>query len=258
VAGAPHLSVVVPFYNERDNVEPFHAEVAGVLAAHPGGVEFIYVDDGSVDGTAESLAKVAAADVRVRVLRLRANAGQSAALETGFRACRGELVATMDADLQNDPADLIALLAAVDRADVVNGVRIDRRDTWVRKLSSRVANGFRNWMTHESVTDVGCSLRVMRRQFLDGVTLYRGMHRFLPTLLRMRGARVIELPVRHRARRHGESKYGIGNRLFTGLADVFAVRWMQRRTVRCDVDASADPHADGAGDQPDAKPEPPA
>ena len=240
-AAVPNLSVVVPFYNERDNVEPLHAELAAVLASHPGGTEFLYIDDGSTDGTAEALGKVAAADSRVRVLRLNPNSGQSAALQTGFEAARGEIVATLDADLQNDPADLPMLFAALEHADVVNGVRADRKDTWVRRFSSRVANGFRNWLTDETVTDVGCSLRVMRRRHLDGIVLYRGMHRFLPTLLRMRGARVTELPVRHRPRRHGASKYGIGNRLFTGLADVFAVRWMQRRHVRWEVDRSGDP-----------------
>ncbi len=231
----PHLSVVVPFYNERENVAPLHAEVSAALAAHPGGVEFVYVDDGSSEGTAEALSEAAALDERIRVITLMANSGQSAALEAGFGAARGEVVATLDADLQNDPADLPELLAALDHADVVNGVRANRQDSQVRKLSSRVGNGFRNWMTGESVSDVGCSLRVMRREFLVGVVMYRGMHRFLPTLLRMRGARVTELPVNHRPRQHGESKYGIGNRLWVGLADVFAVRWMQRRFTRYDA-----------------------
>lgn len=228
----PHLSVVVPFYNERDNVAPFHAEASAALAGHPGGVEFVYVDDGSSEGTHEALRAVAGGDDRVRVITLLSNSGQSAALQAGFRAARGEIVATLDADLQNDPADLPRLLTALDRADVVNGVRANRQDSFVRKVSSRIGNGFRNQVTRESVSDVGCSLRVMRREFLVDVVMYRGMHRFLPTLLRMRGARVTELPVNHRPRQHGESKYGIGNRLFVGLADVFAVRWMQSRFVR--------------------------
>ncbi len=235
MADRPHLSVVVPFYNERDNVAPLHEEASTVLGGHPGGVEFVYVDDGSSDGTADALARVADNDDRIRVITLLTNSGQSAALEAGFRAALGELVATLDADLQNDPADLPRLLAALDHADVVNGVRANRQDSWVRQLSSRIANGFRNWVTGESVSDVGCSLRVMRREYLDGVTMFRGMHRFLPTLLRLRGARVTEIPVTHRPRRHGESKYGIGNRLWVGLVDVFAVRWMQSRFVRYEV-----------------------
>jgi len=223
--------VVVPVYDERDNLEPLHRELSAALAEVKGGVEFVYVDDGSRDGSAEVLAGLAARDERVRVLRFAANTGQTAAFAAGFEAARGEVVATLDADLQNDPADLPRLLAALDGADVVNGVRQGRRDSFVRKLSSRIGNGFRNWMTHESVTDVGCSLRVMRTAQLRRVKLYRGMHRFLPTLLRLEGARVIELPVSHRPRRHGRSKYGIGNRLFVGLADVFAVRWMQQRQL---------------------------
>jgi glycosyltransferase involved in cell wall biosynthesis len=222
----------VPVYDERDNLEPLQKELEHALGGVPGGVEFVYVDDGSGDGSAEVLASLAARDPRVRVLRLAENSGQTAAFAAGFEAARGEVIATLDADLQNDPADLPRLLAALDGADVVNGVRVGRQDGFVRKASSRVANGFRNWATRESVTDVGCSLRVMRASYVKRTKLFRGMHRFLPTLLRLEGARVVELPVRHRPRRHGRSKYGIGNRLFVGLADVFAVRWMQKRRLR--------------------------
>ena len=222
---------MIPVFDERDNLEPLHRELDAALAEVRGGDELIYVDDGSRDGSAEALAALAKRDERVRVLRFVENRGLTAAFDAGFRAARGEVVATLDADLQNDPADLPRLLAALDRADVVNGVRVGRRDGLVRKLSSRIGNGFRNWLTHETVTDVGCSLRVMRASFLRRVKLHRGMHRFLPTLLRMEGARVIELPVSHRPRRHGRSKYGIANRVFVGLADVFAVRWMQSRRL---------------------------
>lgn len=224
--------MVVPVFEERDNLEPLHRELSAALAEVKGGVELVYVDDGSRDGSAEVLADLAKRDERVRVLSFAENAGQSAAFAAGFEAARGEVVATLDADLQNDPADLPRLLAALDGADVVNGARQGRRDGLVRRISSRIGNGFRNWVTHESVSDVGCSLRVMRASYLRRVKLHRGMHRFLPTLLRLEGARVTELPVRHRPRRHGRSKYGIANRLFVGLADVFAVRWMQKRQLR--------------------------
>jgi glycosyltransferase involved in cell wall biosynthesis len=227
-----YLSVVVPVYDEADNIEPLHREVDAALAGVEGGVEFIYVDDGSRDGSGERLLELAKRDQRVRVIRFDGNQGQCAALDAGFRAVRGEFTVTLDADLQNDPADIPRLLEALGRADVVNGVRMKRRDSPVRKISSRIANGFRNWVTRESVTDVGCSLRVMRSSYLREVKLYRGMHRFLPTLLRMEGATVIEVPVSHRMRRHGVSKYGISNRLFVGIVDVFAVRWMQNRTLR--------------------------
>jgi dolichol-phosphate mannosyltransferase len=229
---SPRLSIVVPFYNEADNVEPLHRELDAALAEQPGGVEFVYVDDGSRDDTRERLLALAKRDPRIRVLRLEPNSGQSAALEAGFRAVRGEWIVTLDGDLQNDPADIPRLLAELERFDVVNGVRVQRRDGWVRKLSSRIGNGFRNWVTRESVTDVGCSLRAMRAEHAKRVKLFRGMHRFLPTLLRMEGATVTEIPVSHRPRRHGSSKYGIGNRAWVGFVDVLAVRWMQSRLRR--------------------------
>jgi dolichol-phosphate mannosyltransferase len=233
--GGPRLSIVVPFFNEADNVEPLHREVDAALAEQPGGVEFVYVDDGSVDDTRARLLALAKRDPRIRVLRLDPNSGQSAALETGFGAARGEITVTLDGDLQNDPADIPRLLAELERYDVVNGVRVHRRDGLVRRVSSRIGNGFRNWVTRESVTDVGCSLRAMRTAHVKRVKLFRGMHRFLPTLLRMEGATVTEIPVSHRPRRHGSSKYGIGNRAFVGFLDVLAVRWMQSRTRRYDA-----------------------
>jgi len=243
LAAPPELSIVVPFYNEADNVEPLHQELDAVLERIDRTAELVYVDDGSRDETPARLSDLAKRDARVRVVTLLENAGQSAALEAGFRALHGEIVVTLDADLQNDPADIPKLLTGLGEADVVNGVRAKRRDTWVRKLSSRIGNGFRNWVTHESVTDVGCSLRVMRAEHVKRVKMVRGMHRFLPTLLRMEGARVMEMPVNHRPRHLGESKYGIGNRLFVGLADVFAVRWMQSRAVRYEAVESV-PKAD--------------
>lgn len=230
--GAPRLSIVVPFYNEADNVEPLHRELDAALAELPGGVEFVYVDDGSADDTGARLLGLAKRDPRIRVLRLSPNSGQSAAFEAGFRALRGEVCVTLDGDLQNDPADIPRLLVELERFDVVNGVRVNRRDGWLRKLSSRVGNGFRNWVTRETVTDVGCSLRAMRSEYVKRVKLFRGMHRFLPTLLRMEGATVTEIPVSHRPRRHGSSKYGVGNRAFVGFVDVLAVRWMQSRIRR--------------------------
>lgn len=227
----PVLSVVVPVHDELDNLEALHRELDVALASLPS-AEIVLVDDGSRDGSLERMRAIATRDARVRVIALDGNHGQTAALDAGFHAARGDILCTLDADLQNDPSDLGKLLALLDRADVVNGVRTQRNDSFLRKLSSRIGNGFRNRMTGESVTDVGCSLRVMRASFVRRVKLYRGMHRFLPTLLRIEGARVIEVPVSHRPRHAGRSKYGVGNRLFVGLVDVFAVRWMQDRALR--------------------------
>jgi glycosyltransferase involved in cell wall biosynthesis len=227
----PKLSVVVPIHDEAESLPKLREELVAALGGFAGGVEFVLVDDGSRDASLEILRGFEREDPRVRVVALDGNHGQSAALAAGFETVRGEFTVTMDADLQNDPADIPRMLELLDEADVVNGVRVRRNDGFIRRISSRIGNGFRNWMTQESVTDVGCSLRVMRTSFLRRVHPFQGMHRFLPTLLRIEGARVIEVPVAHRPRRFGRSKYGIGNRLFVGLVDVFAVRWMQRRAL---------------------------
>jgi len=154
------------------------------------------------------------------------------AFDAGFKAARGKAVITMDADQQNDPADIPRLLEALEQWDVVCGYRQKRHDSVVRRISSRVANWVRNKLTRESIRDVGCSLRAVKRECLQGLKLYNGMHRFLPTLLRLDGWRVTEVPVNHRPRRRGKSKYGIRNRLFRGLRDLMAVRWMRSRWLR--------------------------
>lgn len=229
---APRLSIVVPLYNEEENLPALDGEIRAALAPLGLAYEVLYVDDGSTDGSLAALRSLAAADPRIRILRHRKNAGQSAGLASGFRAARGELVATLDADLQNDPADLPRLLAKLDEGwDVVSGVRRNRRDSWVRRVSSRIANGVRNWATDEAITDVGCSLKAYRARFLAHLPMFGGMHRFLPTLVRWNGARVAELEVNHRPRLHGVAKYGIGNRLFRALADLMAVRWMRTRWI---------------------------
>lgn len=228
----PYLSVVVPIYDEADSVAALYEELDSALREISGGVEMIWVDDGSRDKSLERLGELRRRDPRVRVVALSRNCGQSAALLVGFEAARGEVVATLDGDLQNDPADIPRMLPHLDRADVVNGVRANRRDTALRLWSSKIANAVRNWATGESVSDVGCSLRLMRRRFLLRLPSFRGMHRFLPTLLRLEGARVVEVPVSHRPRLHGVSKYGLANRLFVGIADLFGIRWLRWRYVR--------------------------
>ncbi len=228
----PEISIVVPVYNEEESLPLLAAEIHGALRPLRRPYEVIYVDDGSTDGTPGVLLELARQDPATRVIRQPRNTGQTAALDAGFRFARGGIVVTLDADLQNDPADIPRLLAAMDEGyDVVSGVRTHRRDTWVRRASSRIANRVRNRLTRDDVTDVGCTLRACRAEHLRAVPMLAGMHRFLPTLLAMAGARKTEIPVNHRPRLHGQPKYNISNRLWRALADLFAVRWMQRRWI---------------------------
>jgi len=229
------VSVVVPAYNERPNLAALHREISQVMAATGLPWELILVDDASDDGSPDLLGEIAAADPCVRVVTLACRSGQSAALLAGFEAARGDVVVTLDADLQNDPADIPRLLAALAGHGAAVGWRRDRRDTWVRRFSSLLANGVRNVVTRETVTDTGCSLKAMRRHLLRHLPHSRGVHRFLPTLIRMEGASVVELPVGHRQRRAGTSKYGIGNRLLVGVGDLLMIRWLQKRHLQVKV-----------------------
>jgi len=227
----PEVSIVVPAYNEEESVPVLAREIREALTGAGIPYEVLFVDDGSTDSTPEVLARLAAEDPAIRALRQRPNQGQSAALAAGWRAARSPVVVTLDADLQNDPADIPRLLEALAGHDVVSGIRTKRQDTWVRRLSSRIANGVRNRLTGESVADVGCTLRACRTEFLRELPMFTGMHRFLPTLLKLAGARITEIPVGHRPRRFGTTKYGIQNRLWRGLVDLMAVRWMQKRWI---------------------------
>lgn len=231
--GKPTLSVIVPVKDEEECVGTLAGEVTQALNASGRDWECIWVNDGSTDGTQAVLDRLCRDDPHHRFLELDGNFGQSAALAAGFGAARGDTIATLDGDGQNDPRDLPRLLDRLDQGDVdmVNGVRQKRRDSFLRRISSRIANGFRNWATEERVSDVGCSIRACRRECLSGIIVFRGMHRFLPTLVRMRGYRIVEMPVNHRPRTKGKTKYGVNNRLWVGLADTFAVRWMQKRLV---------------------------
>jgi dolichol-phosphate mannosyltransferase len=230
--GKPRLSVVVPVRDEAGALPGLIAELDKTLAQCVGGVEFIFVDDGSTDRSLAILSEHAARDDRLQVISLGEQRGQSAALDAGFRIVRGEFTVTLDADGQNDPADILRMLSLLDRADVVNGIRVRRHDDLGRRLASRIANALRNWMTHESVTDIGCSLRVIRSRYLRHIKLERGLHRFLPTLLRMEGARLAEIPVRHRARQSGRSKYGLVDRLPQAVSDLMLIRRMQAHRAR--------------------------
>ncbi len=227
----PEISVVVPAYNEVESLPPLFSELRVALEASARTWELIVVDDGSTDGTAAALEAESARDPRVVPLLLERNAGQSAALAAGLSRVRGAIVVTLDADLQNDPADLPELLAALEHADVVSGVRAQRNDDWVRRVSSKIANGVRRAVLGDPVTDIGCSFKAYRREVLEGLPMFVGVHRFLPALCVFRGARFAEVPLNHRARAHGVSKYGVGNRLWRGLADLNGVLWLRSRLV---------------------------
>ena len=231
------LSVVIPVYNEEENLPVLWDELRGVLEPLALDFEVVMVDDGSRDRSAEIIRGFRDADSRVRLVRLKANSGETAASDAGIKAARGRLVVTMDADLQNDPHDIPMLLGHLDQWDCVTGWRVNRGDgdDWLRRLSSRVANRVRNAMSDESIQDSGCTFRAFRRECLRGLVLYRGFHRFIPTLLRMRGYRVIEVPVHHRPRRFGQSKYGVMNRAFVAFVDLLVVRWMKQRMLRYEV-----------------------
>jgi dolichol-phosphate mannosyltransferase len=224
----PDLSVVIPVRNEAPNVRPLAAEIARACTENGLAWEVLWVDDGSTDDTAQTVLALGSPH---RLLQLDRAHGQSAALTAGFRAARAPWIGTLDGDGQNDPADLPRQLAHAQTtgADLVNGIRARRQDGLRRRISSQIANRFRNALTAESVTDVGCSTRVVKREALAEIPFFHGMHRFLPTLVRMRGYRVAEIPVRHRPRRAGRSKYGIHNRLWLAFEDLFGVRWLLRR-----------------------------
>jgi dolichol-phosphate mannosyltransferase len=231
------LSVVIPVYDEEESLPPLWHELGSVLDALGLAVEVIFVDDGSRDRSVEVVRGLREADSRVRLVRLRANAGETAATDAGFKAARGRLIVVMDADLQNDPHDIPKLLAALDRWDAATGWRVERgaADPWLRRVASRVANAVRNALSGETIHDSGCTFRAFRRECLRGLVLYRGFHRFIPTLLRMHGYRVVEVRVVPRPRRFGASKYGVWDRAFVAFADLLGVRWMKSRRLRYEI-----------------------
>jgi glycosyltransferase involved in cell wall biosynthesis len=226
------LSLVIPAYNERENLAPLLSEIGTALAGHS--YEVIVVDDGSTDDTLPTLQSLRRSHPELQIIAFERNAGQTAAFAAGFRAARAPIVVTMDADLQNDPADIQKLIDAMHRtgATAVAGYRATRRDTAWKRLQSKIANGVRNRLNGEVIRDTGCSLKAFKTEAVRALPLFAGMHRFLPTLIKMQGGTVTEVAVGHRPRRHGVTKYGMWNRVMRSLVDAFAVRWMQSRALR--------------------------
>jgi glycosyltransferase involved in cell wall biosynthesis len=229
------ISVVVPIKDERDNIPLLTSQLLKFFEnrqeSQHAPFEILFVDDGSTDGSSALLDSLAQQHEEVHVFHMDKNYGQTAAFDAGFRQVRGDLVATLDGDLQYDPADIAKLLPLVGQYDLVCGQRQKRHDNLIRRWSSRLANGVRNAVIHDGIHDTGCSLKVFRRAVVERMPLFSGMHRFFPALAQMYGFSVTEVPVQHFHRAHGQSKYGIGNRVFASLYDLFAVRWMQSRCL---------------------------
>ncbi len=225
----PEVSVVIPVYNECENIPLLWETLTPALDACAACWEVLWVDDGSTDDSGEQIRRLRLRDPRARQLRLEDNQGQSVAFWCGFTHARFATIVTLDADLQNDPLDIPLLLSALADADVAIGWRQTRSDSLAKRIASKVANAFRNWVTNETIPDVGCSLKAFRRTVFDSFFPFHGMHRFYPTLARIAGYRVAVVPVRHHARRYGKSKYGICDRFVGPLVDCWGVRWMQRR-----------------------------
>ncbi len=222
----PDFSVVIPLYNEEDNVAILQREIGEALAGR--NYELILVDDGSSDATVARIDRKA----EVRVLEFEKNAGQSAAMIAGITAVRGSVIVLLDGDLQNDPKDIPRLLEEITKgADLVCGYRAKRRDTVVKKITSRVANFVRSRFVGDGVRDTGCTLKAMRRECATALVPFKGVHRFIPALVKNAGYKIVEIPVNHRARQYGVSKYGLGNRAIKATTDMLGVRWLQSRYI---------------------------
>ena len=227
---SPRVSVVVPVFNEEENISILQSELRSAMS----GVdhETIFVDDGSTDRSAEKIERAP----NVRLLRFEKNTGQSAALYAGIKAARGETIVMIDSDLQNDPADIPRLLAEISRgADLVCGYRAKRKDTFTKRLTSRIANFVRSRFTKDYVRDTGCTLKAMKRDCADALVPFKGMHRFIPALIRGAGHQLVEIPVNHRPRRFGQTKYGFGSRAWRATMDMFGVRWLLSRRLNYKV-----------------------
>ncbi len=226
IANSPAVSVIVPLFNEEENVPILQSELRAALSGLDH--EIVFVDDGSVDRTVDQIETAP----NIRVIRFEKNTGQSAAIYAGLQAARGAIAVLIDGDLQNDPADIPRLLAEIERGvDLVCGYRLKRRDTVLKRLTSRVANAIRSRFTKDGVRDTGCTLKAMRRECVSALVPFKGMHRFIPALSKGAGYRLVEIPVNHRPRRFGQSKYGLGNRALRATIDMLGVRWLLARRL---------------------------
>lgn len=224
-------SIVIPLKNEEDNINDLINEIEPVMVGLNAPWEVICIDDGSTDKTFDLLSKLCQDKPFLRAIAFDRNYGQSCAFEAGFKNARGEWIITMDGDRQNDPSDIPKLLEKTTSADLICGIRVNRQDPWHKKITSKLANFVRSRLCHDDVKDTGCSLKVYRSQCLNSIKMYKGMHRFLPALFKIEGFNIAQVPVSHRERIKGTTKYNFFNRSFNTIADMMAVRWMSKRHV---------------------------
>lgn len=229
------LSIVLPVHNEAGNLEELLNRLQEVLRGLGNPYEIIFVDDGSTDGSFEVLRKLHASHPYLKVIRFKKNCGETAALDAGFKRAQGQVVVAMDSDLQSDPKDIPALLEKLKDHDVAWGIRAERKDTLARRMVSWGGNILRSKLMGDSPTDAGSPLRAMRKEVVEKIRLFKGLHRFYPTLCRIEGFRVAEVPIAHYPRKSGQSKYNIRNRLFKFIIDLLAVKWMQSRRLDYEV-----------------------
>lgn len=230
------ISAVVPVYNEEGNLPILIPKLIEVLKRLGSPFEIIFVDDGSKDRSREILRDFGSKYPFIKILRLKENRGLSTALFVGLKEARGKIIVTLDSDLQNDPEDIPKLLKYLEVYDMATGWRTKREDPWLKEISSKIANAIRNWMSGEAIKDSACTLRAFKRECIMEIPVFNGMHRFLPTLVKMQGYRIIEVPVTHHPRRFGQSKYNIRNRAWRAFIDLLAVRWMKSRRIHYEIE----------------------
>jgi dolichol-phosphate mannosyltransferase len=230
------ISIVAPVYNEEENLPILISQLVDVLNLLGRSYEMIFVDDASTDRSRSVLKEMVSKVPQIRILGFKKNCGETVAGAAGFKAARGDVVITIDADLQNDPKDIPMMLDYLKEYDMVTGWREKRDDSWVKRVTSKIANGIRNSLSGEMIRDSGCTYRAYRRECLENIRLYKGMHRFMPTLVKMEGFRVIEVPIAHHPRQFGVSKYTTWNRMWRAFVDLLAVRWMKSRHIRYEIE----------------------
>jgi dolichol-phosphate mannosyltransferase len=230
------ISVVVPVYNEEESLPILISQIAQILESLKKSYEMIFVDDGSTDGSRKILKEMVSQYPQIHILGFRKNCGETAALAAGLKEAKGDIVITIDGDLQNDPKDIPRLLGYLIDYDMVTGWREKREDPWLKRITSKIANKIRNWLSGETIQDSGCTYRAYKRECLQNLKLYKGMHRFMPTLVKMEGFRVIEIPIAHHPRKFGVSKYTTWNRMWRAFVDLLAVKWMKSRHISYEIE----------------------